>query len=80
MHKFTCPVILRILAALSGIIAVIWFVATPSYEPLLAVLGGVAALVSSFFVDKPDQHFVDKPDQHLTIDLGPILGSGGKIL
>lgn len=42
---------LRFIAALSLLIAVVWFYFEPGFEPLLAVLGGAVAFISSFFVE-----------------------------
>lgn len=42
--------ILRVIAVLSWIVAVVWMLVEPSFEPLLAVLVGVVSLVTSFLI------------------------------
>lgn len=44
---------LRIIAILSLIVSIIWMIVYPSFDPLLAFLAGITALITSFFVDKP---------------------------
>lgn len=45
---------LRAIAVLSWIVGIAWFIVNPDFEPLLALLGGLAALLSSYAVsDEP---------------------------
>jgi hypothetical protein len=39
---------LRVIAVLSWIVSLIWFIAQPGFEPLLAFLSGTAAFLGSF--------------------------------
>jgi hypothetical protein len=61
MNKYKGRFILRILTAILFIIAVLWYLKEGGFEPLLAVVGGIIALITSFFVEgKPaNQHTVN---------------------
>ncbi|MBV7330929.1 hypothetical protein KFU94_22340 [Chloroflexi bacterium TSY] len=65
---------LQIIAIVSFIISAVWFVTEPSFEPILAFLGGAAALISSFVDTRKQNNNFDagsktasqhiKPDNH----------------
>jgi hypothetical protein len=42
--------ILRGIAVISWLVAFLWYIKSPSYDPLLAVLGGLSTFLTSFFV------------------------------
>jgi hypothetical protein len=43
---------LKLLAALALIGSISWVIADPGFEPVLAVVGSISALVSAFLVEK----------------------------
>lgn len=45
---------LRVLAILSWVVAAVWFWAEPGFEPLLALLSGMAFFLGSFAVDRDE--------------------------
>ena len=46
---------LRVIAILSFIVAIVWWLAAPGFEPLSALLVGLLTLLTSFVVEKPGE-------------------------
>jgi hypothetical protein len=42
--------VLRVLGILSLLLSGLWFLSSPGFEPLITLIGGIAAIISSFFV------------------------------
>ena len=55
MQKQQWQLVLRIISLVMFILAVFWLVNDQSFEPALAALGGLAALIGSFFIQEPEQ-------------------------
>ena len=46
---------LRLISLAAFILAIFWFASDRTFEPALAVLGGLGTLIGSFFVSEPEQ-------------------------
>jgi len=51
MFFFSWKRVLRVLAGVSLLIAIGWVYFDPGFEPVLTVLGAIAAFITSFFVE-----------------------------
>jgi hypothetical protein len=64
MRSFSWRLILRVITVLSWVLAILWFVAEPGYEPLIAVVAGIGTLLGSFAVsDTPITEYRPTPEQ-----------------
>ncbi|MGB1254068.1 MAG: hypothetical protein ACPG8W_25890 [Candidatus Promineifilaceae bacterium] len=52
MNQKQQQTVLRIISLAAFIVAVVWFMNDHTFEPILAVLGGLGALIGSFFVQE----------------------------
>jgi len=50
MRSLSWRLILRVITVLSWLLAILWYVAEPGYEPLIAVVTGLGTLLTSFAV------------------------------
>jgi len=48
MRSFSWRLILRVITFISWVLAILWFIAEPGYEPLIAVVAGIGTLLGSF--------------------------------
>ncbi|MEM7132091.1 MAG: hypothetical protein AAF702_37645 [Chloroflexota bacterium] len=62
--QLQAKIVLKVISVVSFVIAFIWFVVEPGFEPILAFLGGTAALISSF-VDSGQQSNDDETSSNL---------------
>ena len=64
MRSFSWRLILRVITVLSWVLAILWFVAEPGYEPLIAVVAGIGTLLGSFAASEtPITEYRPTPEQ-----------------
>ena len=66
---------LKVLAAIALIGSIGWVIADPGFEPALAVVGSISALVSAFLVEKRNAR---RAQQHQSVSNSSIGVQAGK--
>ena len=60
-QKLSIRVILRVIIVVTWLVALGWMIFAPGFEPLLAILGGTATLIASYFVNNTPAEIPSDP-------------------